>query len=60
MGIAKSLIYKRTLFINTVWDQGVQGSNPCTPTNNDKGLAAMLTLFHFCSAASVSAPFTHR
>ena len=24
----------RSLVAHLVWDQGVQGSNPCTPTNN--------------------------
>jgi hypothetical protein len=26
----------RSLVAHLVWDQGVQGSNPCTPTKNSK------------------------
>jgi hypothetical protein len=31
----------RSLVAHLVWDQGVQGSNPCTPTKKLQGTAAI-------------------
>jgi hypothetical protein len=35
----------RSLVAHLVWDQGVQGSNPCTPTKKHQGTAAFICRF---------------
>ena len=38
----------RSLVAHLVWDQGVQGSNPCTPTKNSKKAHFMVGFFYIC------------
>ncbi|MEY4369888.1 MAG: hypothetical protein RL564_1838, partial [Pseudomonadota bacterium] len=48
----------RSPVAHLLWEQGVQGSNPCTPTSLKNGLS-LTARFFICGDASVSACTAH-